>query len=214
MGGFIPMKVTRRTFLKGSAAAAFAAAFGCTTKDRPYVAGVDHWQRPFRLKSGHETTTICCFCGCGCGAIVTSNEVNGAVKIVNIEGDPDHPVNQGALCSKGAALAQIPNQPDFELAREPSGNNGARLVRPLKRVAGSTAWQEIPWATAINEIGQAIKTTRASGFVHQDGSSRVVNRVENLYNLGGASLDTEECYLLSKMLRGLGVVYMEHQARI
>ncbi len=208
------MNVTRRTFLKGSAAAAFAAAFGCASKDRPPVEGTGHWERPFRLKSGTETTTICCFCGVGCGAIVTSATVDGEVQVVNLEGDPDHPINQGALCSKGSALSQIPNAPDFDLAREPDGNDGARLVQPLKRAPGGTEWQPITWSTAISEIAAKIQSVRDTGFVTTDGSARTVNRTERVYSLGGASLDNEECYLLVKMLRALGLVYIEHQARI
>jgi formate dehydrogenase major subunit len=217
------MSITRRGFLKGSAAAAFATAFGCATKDRPEIKTVDHWVRPARIKSGTETTTVCCFCGVGCGAIVTTATIDGVPKIVNLEGNPDHPINQGALCSKGSALSQIANAPEFSLANEPLGNNGARLANPMKRLPGGTAWTEITWATAISEIAAKIKAVRnhnvateAPGvsFVTDDSLGRRVNRAETLYSLGGASLDNEECYLLSKMLRSLGIVYLEHQARI
>lgn len=219
------MSITRRGFLKGSAAAAFATAFGCATKERPEIRTVDHWVRPTRIKSGTETTTICCFCGVGCGAIVTTAMVDGHARVVNFEGNPDHPINQGALCSKGSSLYQIPNAPEFSLANEPLGNNGARLANPLKRIAGGTAWTEISWATAISEIAAKIKSVRnqdvgveqtapTRSFVTTDLAARTVNRCETIYSMGGAALDNEECYLLSKMMRSLGIVYLEHQARI
>jgi formate dehydrogenase major subunit len=208
------MKVTRRSFLKLSAAGAFAAAFGCSDRDRPVPGTTEHGTFRTELKSGTETTTICPFCGCGCGAIVTTSTINGVPKVVNIEGDPDHPVNRGALCSKGAALYQIPNRPDFSLDNEPLGNGGTRLVNPLKREANSDEWTEITWADAISEIATAVQTTRDAAFVATDGSARVVNRCENIYSVGGASLDNEECYLIVKAMRALGLVYIEHQARI
>jgi formate dehydrogenase major subunit len=179
---------------------------------------------------GTETTSICCFCGGGCGLIVTSATVDGAPKVVNVEGDPDHPFNEGALCSKGAAIGQIANRPGFDLAKEPGGNAGTRLVRPLRRSPGATAWTEIPWSQAVQEIAQAvgrirdhssgpddgstINGTTVRSFVTTDSGGRTVNRCESIYSLGGAALDNEEAYLLSKMMRALGVVYLEHQARI
>ncbi len=202
------MNVSRRSFLKLSAAGAFAATFGCTDRDRPVPKTTEH--QPFRteLKSGTETTTICPFCGVGCGAIVTTATINGAPKIVNIEGDPDHPINRGALCSKGSSMYQIANQPLFSLADEPSGNNGRRLANPMKRLAGTNQWTEITWQTAITEIAAAMQATRDAAFVTPE------NRCENMYCLGGAALDNEECYLISKMARALGIAYLEHQARI
>jgi formate dehydrogenase major subunit len=200
------MKVTRRSFLKLSAAGAFAATFGCTDRDRPVPNTTEHGTFRTELKTGTETTTICPFCGCGCGAVVTTGMVNGAAKVVNIEGDPDHPVNRGALCSKGAALYQMPNRPDFDILSDDNG--GTRLTTPMKRVAGGTAWEAMTWPTAISEIATAMVNARAAGW------NAAGNRTENLYSLGGASLDNEECYLLVKMLRAMGMVYIEHQARI
>jgi formate dehydrogenase major subunit len=217
------MEVSRRSFMRLSAAGALAAAFGCSDRDRPVPRTAEHGTFRTEMKTGTETTTICPFCGCGCGAIVTTANIGGSPKVVNIEGDPDHPVNRGALCSKGAALYQIPNRPDFAMADEPDGNGGRRLVYPLRRDAGATTWTEIDWTTAISEIAAAVQTCRdysvgpeAAGrsFVTTDALSRTVNRCENIYSLGGAALDNEECYLLVKMLRALGLVYIEHQARI
>jgi formate dehydrogenase major subunit len=123
--------------------------------------------------------------------------------VVNLEGDPDHPVNQGTLCSKGQALAQI----NLDV-----GNK--RLRKPLYRAAGASEWQEISWEEAIERIARKIKDTRDQNFIVQDDEGRTVNRLEAIASLGGAALDSEECSLITKLMRSLGLVYIEHQARI
>jgi formate dehydrogenase major subunit len=143
------------------------------------------------------TPTICPFCGCGCGFLVTA--VNG--KVTNIEGDPQHPINRGAACSKGSAIVQIADNPK-------------RLTKPLYRPPGGTEWQEASWDWAIDRIARRIKATRDSSWRRLDDAGRVVNRTEAIASLGGAALDNEECYLLSKAMRALGLVYLEHQARL
>ncbi len=136
--------------------------------------------------------------------------------VINIEGDPDHPINEGALCPKGASLYQL-------------RNNKARLTRPLYRPAGATEWQAVTWEWAIDEIAKRVKTTRDATFVptsrikvkEKRGDAEVekeleavVNRTMGMASVGSAALDNEECYLYQKFLRGLGLVYIEHQARI
>jgi len=156
--------------------------------------------QPFPLhKPIGETPTICCFCAVGCGAIVASQ--NG--KVVNLEGDPDHPINQGTLCSKGQALAQI----NLDVGKR-------RLTKPLYRAAGSLEWEEKSWEWTIEEIAKRIKATRDKYFIVQDDEGRTVNRLEAIASLGGAALDNEECSLIVKAMRALGLVYIEHQARI
>ena len=149
-----------------------------------------------------ETPTICCFCGVGCGAIVAGD----GERVVNIEGDPEHPINQGSLCSKGMALAQL-NTVDGEV-------NPHRLQNVKYRAPGSSAWEEKSWDWAMERIAQRVKDTRDEHFIATDSSGRAVNRLEAIASLGGAALDNEECYLYSKLTRALGVVYIEHQARI
>jgi formate dehydrogenase major subunit len=186
------MKLSRRDFLKLS---------GATTGAFLLPGGLALAQgQPFPLhKPIGETPTICCFCAVGCGAIVASQ--NGTV--VNLEGDPDHPINQGTLCSKGQALAQI----NLDV-----GNK--RLRKPLYRAAGASEWQEISWEEAIERIARKIKDTRDQNFMVQDDEGRTVNRLEAIASLGGAALDNEECSLIVKAMRALGLVYIEHQARI
>jgi len=146
-----------------------------------------------RIRYAKQSTTICPYCGCGCGLIVSAR--NG--KMINIEGDPDHPINQGTLCSKGGALYQV-------------ANNKRRLTKVKYRAAGSNHWEEKSWDWAVNRISQLAKQTRDAGLA--DG--RKVNRVDSIAAIGGAALDNEECYLYSKFMRALGVAYIEHQARI
>jgi formate dehydrogenase major subunit len=159
--------------------------------------------KPFPLhKPIGETPTICPFCAVGCGAIVAAE--NG--RVLNIEGDPDHPVNQGSLCSKGMALAQI-NTVDGEV-------NDRRLQTVRYRAPGSSGWEEKSWDWTLDQIARRIKDTRDAHFMETDGEGRTVNRLEAIGSLGGAALDNEECSLIVKAMRALGLVYIEHQARI
>jgi formate dehydrogenase major subunit len=153
-------------------------------------------------KAVGETPTICCFCGVGCGAIVAA--ANG--RVVNLEGDPDHPINQGSLCSKGMSLAQL-NTVDGEV-------NSHRLQTVKYRAPGSSEWEDKSWDWAIEQIARRIKDTRDQYFIEADSEGRTVNRLEAIASLGGAALDNEECSILIKSLRSLGLVYIEHQARI
>jgi len=160
------------------------------------------WVDSTHVKYGTTSTTICPYCGCGCGLVVTVSDG----EVVNVDGDPDHPVNRGALCPKGAAL--------YQLNRVDGQTNPRRLTTPLYRAPGAEDWQETDWDTAIAAIAAKVKQTRDDHWVSTDGSGRTVNRTEGVACLGGAALDTEECYLLSKAMRAMGLVYLEHQARI
>jgi formate dehydrogenase major subunit len=181
----------RRNFLKGTGAAALAGLLG-TAPRRGEVHAASG-----KLTGGEHTTTICPFCAVGCGLIVTSS----GGKIVNVEGDPDHPINRGALCSKGAALPQV-------------AHNDRRLTRVRYRAPGSTEWQDRSWDWAMPRIAARIMKTRDETFLSVDEKGRTVSRTEAIACLGGAALDNEECYAYSKLARALGVVYLEHQARI
>jgi len=193
--------ISRRDFLKlsGASAGSFfvykALAAGdvsaCSAKAFPLEAKVA------------ETTTMCAYCAGGCGAIVSTY----ADGIIKVEGDPDHPINRGSLCSKAQALAQL-HQVDGEI-------NPWRLTKPLYRRAGGDEWEEKTWDEAINDIAAKIKATRDANWISTEpGTAYTVNRTEAIASLGGAALDNEECYVLAKMLRALGLVYIEHQARI
>jgi len=149
-----------------------------------------------KLSGTKESTTICPYCGVGCGLIVSTK----GGKIVNIEGDPDHPINQGSLCSKGSALFQV-------------GVNERRLTKVQYRKPYGTEWEEISWEDAIKKIARRVKETRDATFQEKDGDV-TVNRTPGIASLGGAGPRHEECYVLSKFMRTMGVTYLEHQARI
>jgi len=152
---------------------------------------------PLKKQIG-EKATICPYDASGCGFIVAAE--NG--KVVNIEGDPDHPINRGAACAKGASMRQL------------SADNPWRLSKVLYRAPGGSDWEEKSWDWTLDTIARRIKDTRDDAFIETDGEGNLVNRTEAIANLGGSALDNEECYLLAKLNRALGVVYLEHHARI
>lgn len=191
------MELSRRDFLKlsGVSAGGLLLPAGVTATALA--------QETFPLhKAIGETPTICCFCGVGCGALVAAR----GNRVVNLEGDPDHPISQGSLCSKGLAMAQL-NTVDGQV-------NPRRLQKVQYRAPGSDHWEEKSWDWALEQIAQRIKKTRDGYFMEKDSEGRTVNRVEAIASLGGASLDNEECSLIVKAMRALGLVYIEHQARI
>jgi len=144
-----------------------------------------------------EKISICPFDATGCGFIVASE----GGKITNVEGDPEHPINRGGACSKGSSLYQI-------------ANNERRLQKVQYRAPGGTEWQEKTWDWALDEIAKRIKATRDANWIEKDEDGYVVNRTDAIACLGGAALDNEECYLLVKAARAMGLVNIEHQARI
>jgi formate dehydrogenase major subunit len=185
------MQITRRGFFAVGGTLLFPSMA------RLYGAESPPLKKPLKIRYAKESSTICCYCGVGCGLIVSAE--NG--RVINTEGDPDHPINEGSLCSKGAALYQV-------------ANNDRRLQRVLHRAPGSDHFEEKTWDWALREITARVKATRDATFQVKDEAGRLVNRTEGIACLGGASLDNEECYLLSKSMRALGVTYLEHQARI
>ena len=188
------MDLSRRDFLKFGGAGVGALIL---LKGNGSISKQDVASKAFPLKQRvKETTTICCYCSVGCGAIVTAYDDG----IIKIEGDPDHPINEGALCSKGQAMSQV-HQVDGKI-------NPYRLTKPLYRAPNSADFEEKSWDWVINEIAKRVKNTRDSNW------NAAAGRTDALASFGGGELDNEECYLLSKMNRALGVVYLEHCARI
>jgi len=190
------MELSRRDFIKASGAGIGGIFLLGTLNPNIAQAGPPR-SLPLKKKIG-EKTTICPYDGSGCGFIVAAQ--NG--KVVNIEGDPDHPINRGGGCAKGASMRQL------------SADNPWRLSKVLYRRPGGTEWEETTWDWALPEIARRIKDTRDASFIEKDSSGNIVNRTEAIANLGGSALDNEECSLLSKLTRAVGVVYLEHHARI
>ncbi len=187
------MELTRRGFLKLSGAGVGTAALFRLGFNTSPVAS----SRTLRIGSATETTTICSYCAVGCSAI--ASVVDG--KVVALEGLPDSTINRGTLCPKGQALRQLT---DSEF----------RLKKVLVREPGATEWKEISWDEALDDIAKLIKETRDKGFVTKNEQGVTVNRCESIAQLGCTQLNTEEIALYTKMARSLGIVYMEHQARI
>jgi len=187
------VELNRREFLKLSGAGfGGAVAFSLLTGEVALAA-----PKKFLLKKKvKETTTICCYCSVGCGAIASSYEDG----IIKIEGDPDHPINEGALCPKGLAMSQI-RQVEDKL-------NSWRLSKPLYRAPNSAEWEAKSWDWMIATIAKRVKDIRDKTW------NAVASRTDAIASLGGGELDNEECYLLAKMNRALGVVYLEHCARL
>jgi formate dehydrogenase major subunit len=184
-----PPGPTRRQFLGGLATG--TVAVGALTQ-----AGCGPAVPPLKTLGSTPTTTVCPFCGVGCGQVVSTR--GGTV--INIEGDPGHPVSEGTLCSKGASAIQVVNNP-------------RRLQKVLYRAPRGKAWEEKSWDWALARIAARVRETRDKTFKTAiDG--RAVNRTEAIACLGGSALDNEEAYLLVKLMRALGLVYVEHQARL
>ena len=185
------MSVTRRDFLKGAGTgAALGGAVGLE------LGSAEAYVTELKTKGAKEVPSICYYCAVGCG--IKASVADG--KVVAIQGDPEHPINRGTLCSKAQAYIQVLDHPK-------------RLRKVLYRAPGALEWQEKPLDWAMAEIAQRIRSTRDATFKEaEDGV--IVNRTEAIAALGSAIIANEECYLLTKLMRGLGVVWLEHQARI
>lgn len=185
------MDLSRRGFLKLSVGTAVAGALSVDLQPAKSYAST------LPIMYAKETTTICPYCAVGCGIIV--HTVGG--KVINTEGDADHPINEGTLCAKGAGLYQLMVNP-------------LRLTQPQYRAPGASEWKKVDWDWALNQMAKRIKDARDKTFTQKNSKGQVVNRCDGLASVGSAALDNEECYILQKWLRSLGLVYIEHQARI
>ena len=188
------MQLTRREFLKTSAVTAGVAVSGMGFLLTPVQAHAVELRK--NLEEATATTTICPYCAVGCGFVVHAS----GGQVINIEGDTEHPINDGSACSKGASLYQM-------------ANNENRLTKVRHRAAGATEWEEMEWEDAVPLIAARIKATRDATFETTNANDAVVNRTLGIGSLGSAAMDNEECWLYQKFLRALGLVYIEHQAR-
>ncbi len=190
------MKFKRRQFLKLAAATGVAGAFGGLG-----VSFAPTQARAQLLKTtwAKETTSICCYCAVGCGLIVATDKASR--KCINLEGDPDHPVNEGTNCSKGMSMWQLADNPN-------------RPTTPMYRKPYSDRWEPVSWEWALERIARLVKDTRDATFIKQNKAGALVNRTEGIAHIGSAALDNEECWALQAMMRALGLHWIEHQARI
>lgn len=190
-------QMTRRTFLKLSGAAAATLAVVELGFDADEAKAASLKMKTENLK---PTTTICPYCSVGCGVLVYANEAGDDV--VYTEGDPDHPINEGTLCSKGAALRQLYTSKN-------------RFTKPLYRAPGSNKWEEKSWDWMFDEIADRVYNTRKDTFIEKNADGKLVNRTDSIATYGGVSINNEETHLVNKLMRaGLGLTYIEHQARL
>jgi formate dehydrogenase major subunit len=194
------MTLSRRSWLKWTAGASAGLAVG----ELVLMPEARAATKQLKIAGAKEFTTACNFCSCGCGMVCHVRDG----KLLNLEGDPDHVINEGALCSKGAAMRATHENPQ-------------RIQEPMYRAPGSDKWQKISWDEALDKIAKKVKSVRDANWIAtekiagKDGEKEwKVNRTDAIGFLGGAQNTNEECYLFSKMARLFGTAYVEHQARL
>lgn len=195
------MQISRRGFLTMTGAIGGGVALSSLGLNlNPTRAYADGLSKMDRIKIARQSTTICAYCSCGCGLVCSVDKATG--KIFNIEGDADHPINEGTLCAKGAGF--------FDLTEA----NKHRLTKVLYRKPYATEWEEKDWDFAIPRIARLIKDTRDKEFIAKNVKGELVNRCETIGHYGSSNVDNEECWLMTVKSRALGMVYIDHQARV
>jgi len=193
------MDLSRRSFLKaGVAGAAGLSALGFDLQS------LQAQSSSLKISRTTQTRSTCPYCSVSCGVIIHTigdGAKNVTPQVVHVEGDPDHPINRGTLCPKGASLLQ-----DIV--------NDRRLLKPQVRRPGSDHWEDISWDQAIDEIATRTKTLRDADFIEKDKNGRTVNRWESLAFAGGCTDTNEFNYLVVKSMRSMGVTCLENQARV
>ncbi len=196
------MQLTRRQLMKISAAGltgSSMAALGLgPTKEA--LAGV----RQYKLQRATEVRNTCTYCSVGCGLLIYSQgdgSLNAKASIMHIEGDPDHPVNRGTLCPKGAGLL------DFI-------HSEGRLRYPEYRKPGSKEWQRISWDEAFTRIATLMKEDRDANFIAKNQRGETVNRWVSTGFLAASASSNETGYLTHKIARSLGMLAFDNQARV
>jgi formate dehydrogenase major subunit len=193
------MELTRRNFLKlaaGSAVGAGVLGFDITPAEAALPT--------LKISAAQVSKSVCVYCAVSCGLLVYSQpdgSANGRMRAIHVEGNPEDPVNRGALCPKGASLIDHINAP-------------MRVTKPMYRKPGAADYAETTWDFALDRIARLIKDTRDRGFQARDDRGRRVNRVTNMATVIGGQAGTEEAYLGVKLARALGQVGVETPARI
>ena len=194
------METTRREFLKAATIGGTATASVLGFDLQPALAHV----RELKIARTTETRSTCPYCSVSCGVILHTlgdRSRNVTPTVVHVEGDPDHPINQGALCPKGITLKQ-------------NIVNDRRLTKVLYRAPGMRRWEEKSWDWALDRIARLVKTVRDEKLIERDGRGRAINALTAMGVIGGCTDTNEINYLLGKMRFGLGVVAYENQARL
>ena len=160
--------------------------------------------RHFKLARTTETRNTCPYCSVGCGIIMYGlgdRAKNVVADIIHIEGDPDHPVNRGTLCPKGAGLLDFVHSPN-------------RLKYPEVREAGSSEWKRVSWDHAMSRIAKLMKDDRDANFVAKNTAGQVVNRWTSTGMLCASASSNETGYITHKAMRSMGMLVFDNQARV
>jgi formate dehydrogenase major subunit len=193
--------LTRSEFLKRGAVGAGALYVSSLGFDVSVAKATTVKQR-LRIEGAAVSHSVCPYCAVGCSLLAyTRGNGNGSVELLQIEGDPDSPINEGTLCPKGATSMEL------AVSRR-------RLQGPLYRAPGAGEWKRVSWNFALDKIARNIKASRDRTFVTRDEDGNIVNRCEGISFAGGAAFSNEEGYLATKLMRGFGLVYLEQQARV
>jgi formate dehydrogenase major subunit len=197
---------TRRSFLRLSGIGSAGIAASQLTGLGFNVAFAAKRAATRKLEGTTQTASICPYCAVGCGTMISSrhDDATGTTRIVNIEGNADTPHSTGSLCPKGAAT--------FQLAV-----NDLRVTRVMRRKPGASDWdeEEISYDAALDRIAELVSKTREETFVEREASTgKLINQTTGIFALGGSTNDNEENYVLAKVMRMMGVVRIENQARI
>ena len=191
-------QVSRREFLQISAAGVGpATALGSLLGLGASLVPAQARAQELRIRDAKATPSVCPYCSVGCAMIVHTIGND----IVNIEGDKRSPHNEGCLCPKGAATYQLHKNPN-------------RATRVLHRKPGASDWEEVELDWAMDRVAQLVKKTRDETFVERLPDGTLINHTTAIFALGGATLDNEWNHMQQKLMRGLGVVAIENQARI
>lgn len=192
------LSLTRRDFLRASAAGLGpGTALGSLIGLGASLAPASARAQQLRIRDAKETPSVCPYCSVGCAILV--HTIEG--EIVNVEGDKRSPHSEGCLCPKGAAIYQLHKNPN-------------RATKVLHRKPGATGWEEVDLDWAMDRVAALVKKTRDETFVERLENGRLANHTTAIFALGGATLDNEWNHLQQKLMRGLGVVAIENQARI
>jgi formate dehydrogenase major subunit len=191
------MEISRRDVLRLSLAGGGATALGGLIGSGVNLAPVVAHAQELRIAKAKVTPSVCPFCSVGCATLV--HTIDG--RIVNIEGDSRSPHNEGALCPKGAAIFQLHINPN-------------RPIQVLHRAPGARDWEVWDLNRAMDRVAELTKKARDETFVETLGNGKVVNVTTGIFALGGATLDIEFNHIQQKLMRGLGIVAIENQARI
>ena len=192
-------QLSRRDFIKLGAAGTGAVGVSSLGFDLSEAVAV---KQGSRIDGAKEVHSLCPYCAVGCSVVAyTKQDAKGHTQLLQIEGDPDSPVNEGRLCPKGATAMQL-------------AVSSRRVEKPLYRAPGSDKWQEISWDQMLDRLAVRLKESRDATFVATDAKGNTVNRTEGVAFAGGATFSSEEGYFAAKMMRTLGVVHLEQQARV